>query len=216
MPLLTLKQLDITPPGYWRFPRHWPEARDDLPPEQRYITGGDFADLVHKVTEFRIINQRPLGKPEEEIPDWICRNTEAACKPAAPAKLMPGVKASGWMVARFLKAMASWMINGGHVDDAEANRRAEICANCQWNTEIGDGACSGCFGLTARVMQVIGGRKTRFDDSLRFCGICGCSNAVSAYVPIDILSRAHNLNDFPVDCGNGIKCWKKEAAEKTL
>jgi hypothetical protein len=209
MPLLTLKQLDVTPPGYWHFPRYPDADGDDIPAERRYIIGGDFQDLVKRVAEFRIINSLPLGKPEEEISDWICRHTEAPCRPANPPEAMPGRKARGADVARFLMAMGAWMKHGGHVSQEEADRRSETCGNCQFRTTIDDGACFGCFGLMAKVMAIIGNRKARFADEQSFCGVCGCNVAAQAWVPIDILARAHKLEDFPEDTGNGTPCWKK-------
>lgn len=215
MPSLALRDLMTTPPGYWRYPRYGAEDSADIPAERRFILGGDFQDLVARVSEFRIINKLPLGNPEEEIQDWICRNTEADCRPANPAKAMPGRKARGADVARFLKAMGAWMLNGGHVSQEEADRRAEICGNCQFRTTIDDAGCFGCFGLMAKVMAIIGNRKARFADEQSFCGVCGCSVPAQVFVPLDILGRAHKLEDFPAETGainsigEPVPCWKK-------
>lgn len=197
------------------FPRYPDRPLTGDPREM--IRGGDFGDLVSKVNEFRVINGLPLGNPEVEIQEYICRNTGAECVPANPAKPMPGFKPKGAMVARFLYAMAQWMANGGHVSQEEAEQRAERCSNCAYNTDIDDAAtCSGCFGMAAKIMQVIGDRKTKMDASLKFCGVCGCSNAVQAFVPLDVLAKAHNLVDFPDDVGvpgEKIPCWKREWAD---
>jgi hypothetical protein len=215
MSLLTLRQLDVTPPGYWRYPRYGADDSDDIPPERRFIVGGDFQDLVKKVAEFRIINSLPLGKPEEEIPDWICRHTEAACRPASPAKAMPGVKVDGRHVARFLMAAKEWVKSDEIVSQEEAETRAEQCAGCQWNVEIIDGNCFGCFGLMAKIMQIIGQRQTRMDSCLKFCGKCGCSLPVVAFTPMHVLDRAHANSDFAgvetgqVDNdGTRATCWR--------
>lgn len=178
------------------------------------IRGGDLPDLTHKVSTYRIINSLPLGDPEAEIQDWLCRNAGAACVPAKQVAPAPGAKANGAMVARFLNAMLQWMLHGGWVEQEEAERRAEICAGCPWNNYLDDAACFGCFGLSEKVLKIIGNRKTRLDDSLRFCSRCGCSNAVSVFVPMDILARAHKLEEFPDDVG-GQPCWKKAYADQT-
>lgn len=203
--MFALRNKMETPPGGWRFPR----------PDGSLITGGDVFDLAKKVSDYRIINNIPLGDPESEIQDFLCRqNPHPPCGPANRPQPKPGVKAKGVMVARFLNAMAQWMVHGGHVEQEEAERRAEICAGCPWNTFLDDAACFGCFGLTEKVMKIIGNRKTRMDDSLRFCGLCGCSNAVSAFVPMDILARAHKLDEFPADVGGGVPCWKRAYADQ--
>lgn len=213
MPLLRLKYPNETPPGYWRFPRH-PEIPLTGDPNE-FIPGGDIQDLTTKVHNFRVVNRLPLGDPQSEIEDWICRNTGAQCVPARAITFKPGVMAKGQMVARFLSAMAQWMAQGGHVPQEEAEARAELCAGCPWNAHIDDITCFGCFGLTEKVIKILGGRKTRMDESLRFCALCGCSNAVSAFVPMEILARAHKLEEFPIDIGNGTPCWKRAYAEKT-
>lgn len=178
-----------------------------------YIRGGDLQDLAHRVSGYRIINNLSLGDPESEIQDWLCRHTGAQCVPARRPAPMPGVKAKGAMVARFLNAMLQWMLRGGHVDQEEAERRAEICASCPFNVHIDDANCFGCFGFGEKVSKIIGNRRTRMEDSLHFCSLCGCSNAVSAFVPMDILARAHKLEEFPADIGGGIPCWKRAFAD---
>lgn len=202
MPLLKLTDLMVTPPGYWRYPR----------PDGSFIIGGDFFDLVNRVSEFRIINQLPLGKPEEEIQDWLCRNTESPCRPAAPAKPEPGRKAKGRDVARFVKAVLLWGIAAETVSQEEADRRAEICAGCRFNVEIDDVNCFGCFGMASKIIQAIGSRSTRFSNLLKFCGVCGCSNEISCFAPMAVLNKTYaNTMDFPDDTnGQGTPCWKKE------
>lgn len=213
MPLLALKNRMETPPGYWKYPRNVDAPLTSDPKD--WIIGGDFQDLIAKVNSFRISNGYPLGNPEAEIQDFICRTTGAQCVPANPAKPMPGRKARGGDVARFLGAMASWMVSSAYVDQEEAERRAEICAGCAFNVPIDDSNCLGCFGLTARVMKVIGDRHTRMDGSLQFCGVCGCSNAVQAFVPMEVLAKAHKLEEFPTDVGDGkTACWKREYADR--
>jgi len=203
-----------TPPGYFRFPRHV----DQPITEKNLIYGGDIVDLVSKVAEFRIANGMPIGGLEAEVQDWLCRNAGAACKPAAPARLDQTVKISGIAVLRFLNAMAAWVVNGGTVEQEEAERRAETCSGCRFNRHVEDAACLGCAGVAAKVMQIIGNRHTRVDDSLKFCGFCGCSLLVVPFVPLDILNRSHANSDFPDDTGqvdkdgNLIPCWRKAGA----
>lgn len=204
MPLLRLRSPQETPPGYWRFPRH-PGVDDG-----QFIYGGDIVDLTKKVLEYRVNNGLQLGNPEEEIQDWLCRNTGAPCAPARPKSDVMPVKASGTAVARFLVAMASWLASSGVVTQEEADRRAEICAGCRWNVPIDDQICFGCFSLTARIMQAIGNRTTKFTDALEFCGKCGCSLKTTAWAPLEVLDKAHKNSDFiGVDTGiPDTPCWR--------
>lgn len=211
--ILKLRNPREVPPGYWRFPRN-PSGPEPSDP-QDFIWGGDFQNLIAKVHEYRVINSLPLGNPEEEIGDWLCRHTGAQCAPSNPPKPLPGVRASGSMVARFLSAMALWTVSSEKVDQEEAELRGETCSNCEHNADIDDQTCLGCFGLIGRIINIIGDRKTRVDSSLKNCNICGCVNAVQAFVPIEILGRVHNLSDFPTDIGDGkTKCWKRAWVDK--
>lgn len=219
MPLLKLANPQESPPGYFRYPRHPDRPLTTNPAD--FIWGGDLQDLIAKIHAFRVTNQLPLGDPESECQDWLCRVAGAVGRPANPAKRAPGVKASGAMVARFLSAMVAWGIKGGSVTQEEAERRASICAGCKFNVQIDDAAlCLGCFGLAARVMQIIGDRRSKLDDSLQFCGACGCSLKVVPFVPLDILNRAHLNSDFTTDTGQTeadgapIPCWRKAASEQ--
>lgn len=217
MPRLKIKNRWITPQGGWRYPR-WP----DKPLTGKYsdfIFGGTLDDLVVKIHEFRIINNLDLGDPAAEAMDFLCRSANGPkCAPANPAKPMPGVKAKGAMVARFISAMIAWMQQGGGVVQEEAERRATICAGCCYNVPVDDVNCFGCFGLFSKIMQVIGDRKTKMDSLLQFCGHCGCSLKIVAFTPMEILNRSHPNADFPEDTGQvedgaPIPCWRRAAAD---
>lgn len=218
--MLELRNRMRIPNGGWIFPRNWnwngerytDPIEDGKPP----ITGGDFPELVSRITEVRIVNNLPLGNAEAEAMDWICRHSGAPCAPPKPTGA-PRRTARGMDVVTFLRAMKDWALSAEIVPQEEAERRAEICAGCNRQGEIDDGACLGCFGMIGRIMQIIGQRKTRVDAVLRFCTICGCSNALQCFLPISILHRAHRPTDFPEDTGqkdadgNTVPCWKRVA-----
>lgn len=216
--MLKLRDKMAVPPGYWRFPRRWIIENDRyISPvdDGDFIFGGDYPQLVDRVVEYRIINTLPLGDADSEVQDWICRNTGASCAPERPKSTEPRRRARGRDVATFLQAMAEWVKSDEIVPQEEAERRAEICGGCRFNVEIDDGACMGCFGLTARIMRIIGQRKTRVDSVLKFCAECGCSGAVMAFVPMTILNKAHVGESFTDNTGQQVDgvpvpCWRRE------
>lgn len=212
---LLLQNTMRIPSGGWRYPRnieHDGQKYGKPISDGQFITGGDFPELVYRVGEFRIINNIPLGDPEAEVNDWLCRNTGAKCSPAKPAAGF-AKPPSGAAIVRFLAAMAKWFVSGDSVSQEEAERRAEICAGCRFNLPPADFSCFGCFGLFARIAAIIGERKTRMNESLRFCGHCGCSLPVVVFTPIALLDRTHANSDFPTDIGQGEQpCWRKVAA----
>lgn len=214
MPLLRLRNPMETPPGYFKYPRH-PDRPITNDPKD-YIIGGDLVNLIAKVSEFRIINRIPLGDVDAEVSDWLCRHSGAPCAPAKPRDMQPGRKARGGDVARFLKAAVEWIRSDEIVPQEEAERRAEACAGCKWNVLIDDASCLGCFGMAARIMQIIGQRRTRMNEVLKFCGRCGCSLPVVAFAPMQVLDRAHSNADFKgvetgqVEGDKPVLCWRGE------
>lgn len=201
--MLKLRINWTVPNGGWRYPR-FPE-RPVVDPSKDLIFGGDLPDLFKRVTEFRVSNNLDVVDIEARVMDYLCRVTNSDCVPAAQRK--KGLRARGADVARFLYAMTMWMVKGGFVPQEEAEDRAETCASCEHNQPADDAGCLGCFGLASRVMTIIGDRRTRVDSALNFCNICGCSCAVQAFVPMEVLARVHKLEEFPPHC------WKRKWVE---
>jgi len=198
-----------TPNGGFRYPRN-PDDPDFS--EVKMIFGGDFQHLVKNVTEYRIINEMPLGDIEQIVQDWMCRNVPVECVPVRPRGFFAGVMARGSELARFMSAVTAWWKEDEVVPQEEAERRGEICASCRFNSPLTETGCDGCYGLAGRILQLLGNRKTRMENNLAFCAICSCSNRVQVFAPLKILNRAHKLSDFPTDIGDGTTpCWKKAA-----
>lgn len=213
--MLRLRNTLRVPQNGWIFPRHWTlengKYTAPINDGAELIKGGDFPQLVERIVEYRVINNLPLGDASAEAQDWICRHSGAPCVPANVGRGMLAKIPSGADLARFLYAMAEWMRADDVVPQEEAERRAEICAGCPFNCQIADQACFGCFGLLARIMRIIGQRKTRMDQTIKFCGHCGCSLHVVVFAPLGILNRTHANDTFPEDIG-GQPCWRKAAA----
>jgi len=136
MSLLRLKYSKITPPGYWKVDKH---LRTPSPGNSTdYVYGGDLQDLCQKFAEYRIANNLQLGDTQAQVEDWICRNTQSQCRPANPPRTEGDVKASGAMVVQFFRYMAARFRSSDIVTQEEAERRAEICANCRFNVRVDD------------------------------------------------------------------------------
>jgi hypothetical protein len=209
----------VVPQGYWTVMRNFGPPSSN---PKDYIRGGDFGDLCKQVQEYRIANNLFIGDIEAEVQDWICRNRNAECRPAKPAKpINQGLHLTGTTIARFLATMAEWVAHSGTVDQEEAERRAVICAGCQHCVPAPASGCSGCFGLAARVMRVIGSRTTRMQHILRerFCGQCSCSLEILPFVPLKVLAKWHHMEESPEDTGQRegekiIGCWKRDWLEE--
>lgn len=73
------------------------------------------------------------------------------------------------------------------VDQAEAERRARICAACVANVEVS--GCFSCKQIVDFIFRVKGARKTEADSALRSCGVCKCSNRAQVWVKPELLEK---------------------------
>ena len=138
----------------------------------------------------------------------IAKKLDPNCCYDMPPKKMQERRISLSDVIRFTKTIFVNMSKGANrVDQAEADRRAQICSNCPHNiSPYGCGSCSGSGLAAATVGLLVGDRKTSFDAKLQACQFCGCFNKAQVWFPISDLHAAleQNIrNDLPENC------WKK-------
>lgn len=119
-----------------------------------------------------------------------------------------------------LQSFSQFLLNytltgGGLVDQNTANIRASICASCHNNKNSGDirKICSSCNKVAASVVNkfrsaIIKDNKTTSDARLLACGICGCDNKMSVWIPNKALLGTADANAFPCFC------WKKAVLEE--
>ena len=94
-----------------------------------------------------------------------------------------------------------------HVEQAEANRRASICAACPKNIPIA--ACYGCGMLGSIYRAITGNQYSDFDPLLRQCDVCGCDNKTQVHFTGEVLRLAAEKQGF-MDAEFPNWCWKRE------
>ena len=168
------------------------------------VEGGDFWDMVKKCE--RAISIRGLVPPVDliqQIENALCERLagHTQCVPCSSVKQTLGFGE----IVRWVKAMYNFATHSKFqlVDQEEAERRAKICAACPH--QISTSGCWGCKGIAGMVPAIAGARKTSYDAQLKACGICGCFNAVSVHLPLDVQQDSHL--SFPDHC------WKKSQSE---
>lgn len=194
--MLTLSNKFEVPPGGWRF--HVPQ------------TGADLVSTDHS----RLYNTAVLHLEEHGIPvpvdyleqfnDTLCHQINADCEVVVPATNETRSMTAGDAL-RFLRVMREWAGVGGElVPQAEADRRAEICAGCPYNIPIT--GCSVCQGIAGKITELIGSRGSRFDSQLKGCAICACENTAQVHLPLKVLHKGVTPGMVFPDF-----CWKKKA-----
>jgi hypothetical protein len=109
--------------------------------------------------------------------------------------------------------MAQWIagiIRGREVfvPQEEAEKRAEICAGCEFNMNIA-GSCGACADRLARALTIIGSRRTRLDDKLGACALCSCALRVAVHIPLEA-QHAGLSQELKEDFRRVDYCWKRE------
>jgi len=126
----------------------------------------------------------------EDLPvlmeDQLCQTLEPGwCNYDDPGRPRVNTDLSWGDVLGGLATFAEWLARGmRYVSQAEADRRAEICARCYLNVNIG-----GCAACQKMVAQVIGDRTTKYDPNIRACAVCKCVLKAKVHFPISVLDR---------------------------
>jgi len=189
------------------------QRKTDVPPQGWWVTcpitgeivrGGDWFDMVKNCE--KLIMLRGLVPPTDlisQIENSLCERLAGSgnCVPCSSVKQTLGFGE----IVRWVRAMYNFATQSKFqlVDQEEAERRAKICAACPH--QISASGCWGCKGIAGMLPAIAGARKTSYDGQLKACGVCGCFNAVSVHLPLDVQQDAHlSFPDY---------CWKKSQSE---
>jgi hypothetical protein len=101
-------------------------------------------------------------------------------------------------VFHFMEVMRKWIAEGRpSVPHEQAEKRAEICADCQFN--IRAGGCLGCGHMADFINLVSGSKPTKHDDQLQHCAHCGCANKAMVHFPLAMMA-GEDLSKHPSFC----------------
>lgn len=172
--------------------------------ENQKVTGGDWGDLVGNCQKLTIsLGKVPPPDLGKQIEHALCSRLagDTNCGPCSKAKQTLGFSS----IVRWVRAMYQFAKDNKFqlVSEEEAERRASICAACP--QQISTSGCWGCKGIAGMLPAIAGARKTSYDMQLKACGVCGCYNAVSVHIPLEVQQDASL--EFPD------YCWKKAQSE---
>lgn len=191
-----IRDLTVGPPGGWRY---WQKETN------HWMTGITWQALAKKVAQHRNNNNIPQDENLfNEIEQQMCDNmsVEDRLNYCDAGARLP--KSIGWrQVEAFLKTAGAFIASGGVlVDQAEAERRAAICAACPLN--VGMHGCGVCRTTVDAFRATILQRSTSQDAGLLNCGVCGCENKTQVHIPIETLRAGTGDLDYSVNPS----CWK--------
>jgi hypothetical protein len=182
--------------------------------------GLNFESLVSDIRRKRISNSIPIGLSfREEVEQLICAAYPVECEANDPN--MPRVRhvdldlvlrGTKMLLSLFSARIKFWLGLGEHplVDQAEANRRAEICNSCPLNVSFRMSCTGICPEIEVVVTAIKGNRSTPFDANNRACSICGCLTQAHVWPRLDILDKGLD-DEMRTQFFNVPNCWKKTA-----
>jgi len=147
------------------------------------IVGQNWHGVIIRVRNYRRRAGLSPGNPEQDVIDQACARNPVLCRNDNGVRLEQTKKAS--LKSRTLK----WFLDLrariqnsplDFSDEGTVRARADICARCPLNQEIGSG-CSTCKEALAENRKEILGRKTR-DGRLHSCMVLGEDNQVSVWI----------------------------------
>jgi len=168
------------------------------------VYGGDFWDMVGNCE--KLLVSKGITPPTDlvsQIEHNLCDRLAGhqGCVPCTSKKQTLGFAE----IVRWVRAMYQFATKGKFelVPQEEAERRAKICAACPH--QINTSGCWGCKGIAGMLPHIAGARKTSYDMQLKACGICGCYNAVSVHLPVEVQGGEDlEFPDF---------CWKSKKSQ---
>jgi hypothetical protein len=185
MPLRFLNR-KATPPGGFQF----------IDPDTGFrIVANNYPNFLRLLDEHREGNGLPLiSAPVAE--DQCCRNLDGAARnqfcedSETSGRIHEGVQLNMSDILRGTKTLLRFKVEGSPtVAQAEANRRASICAECPQNVPF-NSPCGGlCDELLGLVEGVVSGRRVERGNELKACGVCHCSLPAKVWLPVDIIRR---------------------------
>ena len=198
------RQKNLTPPGNWR--ARCPHCGFWM----KHYSWHAFDEMVRKHNAAN--GHEPWDHESaacEQLPPGSCVYADGSHP--APFDTEMNVEALAASAHALAALTAEYLFGNPLVDQAEAERRAAICARCNYNQEVR--ACLNCNGLTNiknLIHKAVGDNKTSMDASLWNCRTCTCSLKTIVWIKGDILEKGFTENQRARSPGH---CWKLQMTE---
>lgn len=149
---------------------------------------------------------------EDQAMDQLCKTLPPGwCKHEEEGRSFVNTRLRFGDIANGMRAYLSLITSGFQtVDQAEADRRAKICASCYMN--ITPQGCGACVKLSRLVTGDLAQKKTAHDKHLvnKACAVCHCGTQSIVHFPMLLLNKA-DTSDKQEAYPNF--CWRKRDGE---
>lgn len=144
---------------------------------------------------------------DEAVESQLCANHPASCG-ANSLRASETRHLHFTDIVRGTRVILSHKLAGSPlVSHERAEQRASICATCKKNVSYSK-PCSGfCPELDDMVNALVGGFGTIYDDKLKACAVCACSNVAQVHVPAEFLALGVT-EAMMVEFEQVPDCWK--------
>ena len=169
------------------------------------IKAKSYKELLFRATEYRISRRKDWQNLQDEINAYIASispDTVQVVASAITTKPETNLfnRTYNWLSRTYDKLSASQSYCTG----AEAERRSNICANCNYNMVAGSG-CNPCNNQVKRMSQAISkNRKTSLDYKLHSCGKLNLFLKSAVHLEEDLLGEKVSDESLPQNC------WRKQ------
>lgn len=193
--MITIKQ-QIVPSGGWYY------IEDDIRTE-----GNSYSDLIQKVLIWKLQARKGVHNVQNEVNAFIGLISPSSVlirKPTQP-HLQRREKTLADKVYNFAcRVYDAFRPDKLSATPAEAERRAQICANCPYNKKY-NFTCSACESETNRLLQAVrANRKTSRGSSLHGCERLGYHLETAVWLEND------QLGGLSADPHLPKVCWRRQ------
>jgi hypothetical protein len=201
-PLAPMREVieSVVMPGGWHKPEKDRLGRDMPQP----IRADTYQKLIEAVIQFRVDNVIPIGDVRRDVNDYICSNFPHMCHPVTGAVVQVSIDHHPTGTKTLTDNMIQWLDgaitnhSSEHLEmSLEAQRRAEICIKCRFNTQW-NSSCGSCLEAVNRMSSIIRmGNDTPRGHKLKACQILQHENRSAVWLRRE---RINQSLDLPAHC----------------
>lgn len=174
------------------------------------IQGDSYEHVAEKLLKYRVANQLPLGRPYEEVCEYVCSKWPHFCTDQTPIVAAPESTKPTFTIEVLHWVQLLWkrqaLVPQPLVSDAEAQRRADVCRDCPRQQDWSDYGCGTCVDSVRRQSAVFRAGKEVFSaKKVTGCSVLGQENHAAAWAAVG------SLPDMTPEQKQALpsQCWRR-------